>query len=68
MVERGKMFSVFFVLRKEIRHFPQTENLGREFQSELQDMGFIRSLASFKYPEFEIARQRAKYISPSRSH
>jgi hypothetical protein len=32
-------------LRKEILLFFQTENLGQEFQRELQDMGFVRSLA-----------------------
>jgi len=39
------MFAAFFALRKEILLFLQTENLGQEFQRELQDMGFIRSLA-----------------------
>jgi hypothetical protein len=64
----------FFVLRKEILLFLQTENLGQEFQRELQDMGFIHSHlscrfnVSFKCPEFEFARQEAEYISSSRSH
>jgi hypothetical protein len=34
-----------FVPRKEIHLFLQTENLGQEFQRELHDMGFIRSLS-----------------------
>jgi hypothetical protein len=59
----GKCSQRFFVLRKEILQFPQTENLGQEFQRELQD-----TLASFKCPEFEITRQRAEYVSPSWSH
>jgi hypothetical protein len=59
-----------FELRKEILLFLQTESLGQEFQRGLHVMGFIRSLsfvAPFKCPEFEVVRQRAEYISPSRS-
>jgi hypothetical protein len=37
-----KMFAAFV----EILLFLQTENLGQEFWRELQDTGFIRSLAS----------------------
>jgi hypothetical protein len=39
------MFAAFFVLRKEILLFLHTENQEQEFQRELQDIGFIRSLA-----------------------
>jgi hypothetical protein len=39
------MFAAFSALRKEITLFLHTENLGQEFQRELQDTGFIRSLA-----------------------
>jgi hypothetical protein len=72
MIGYGKMFAVvFFVLRKEIFLFLQTENQGQEFQRELQGIGFMFSHlpcpfnVSFKCPEFENARQMAKYISPS---
>jgi hypothetical protein len=34
-----------FALKKEILLFLQTEDLGQEFQRELQYMGFMRSLA-----------------------
>jgi hypothetical protein len=40
-----KCLQRFFAPRKEIILYLQTENLGQEFQRELQDMGFICSLA-----------------------
>jgi hypothetical protein len=43
---RENVCSVFvFAVRKEILLFLQTENLGQEFQQELQNKGFVRSLA-----------------------
>jgi hypothetical protein len=44
MVGCGKMFAAFFCAKKEILLFRQTENLGQEFQRELQDMEFICSV------------------------
>jgi hypothetical protein len=48
MDECGEMFAVFFFLsfcaKKRILLFLQTENLGQEFQWELQDMEFISSV------------------------
>jgi hypothetical protein len=43
MLECGKMFVASFGLRKEIPLFLQTENLGQEFQRELQD-SYVLSL------------------------
>jgi hypothetical protein len=47
MVECGKTLAAFFLfaIRKEILLFLQTQNLGQEFQRELQDKGFVCSLA-----------------------
>jgi hypothetical protein len=65
----------FFALREEILLFLETKNLGKRIPEGAIRHGTLtffrlscRSNISFKCPEFETARQRAEYISPSWSH
>jgi hypothetical protein len=75
MAECGKMFAAFFCAIKEILLFRQTQNLGQEFQRELQDMGFICSAdvladltSHLNVLNLKLQAKGRIYISSSRSH